>query len=146
MLGFQVTVSESFTEAKNLRILPMLLFTELRLGEFNGLQLVFRYLTARPDTAAIVTSRTDDPVLTAEAERMGATFLRKPIAAEELRASVLRMVLRDPGKSVVPIRAPFERRRADRRKERNEGVVTERRMTSERRLDPEVRITQLSLN
>jgi DNA-binding response OmpR family regulator len=113
-LGFSVTVSDRFQEAKaRLRVPPALLVTEIRLGEYNGLHLVLRGKSARVEMAAVVTSRVTDSVLQAEAERMGATFVLKPITLEELRAAICRTVLRTP--EAPPIRPPFERRRTDRR-------------------------------
>jgi DNA-binding response OmpR family regulator len=137
-LGFRVTVADKFKDAKdNLRIPPALLVTEIRLGEYNGLHLVLRGKSAKPDLPAIVTSRMADSVLQAEAEHMGATFLQKPASAEELRASVWRTILRGTD-SPGPIRAPFERRRSERRSVAVVGQPDRRR--HERRREGSVRI------
>ncbi|MEQ1759688.1 MAG: response regulator [Vicinamibacterales bacterium] len=142
-LGFEITATEDFEEARqSLRNPPRLLVTEIRLGEFNGLHLVLRGRSARPDMAAIVTSTVDDPVLRHEAEMMGATFVLKPATADELQAAILRTVLR---REPTPIRGPFERRRADRRVIPPAGLLPERRQ-SDRRADPRLRLAELTLN
>src|SRR5262245_21640249 len=94
--GFQVTVAESFHEAKTLLSMkpPTVLITEIRLGEYNGLQLVLRGKAERPRMAAVVTSRFADSVLLADAEDLGATFVLKPTSREEIVAAVIRTVLR----------------------------------------------------
>jgi len=145
-LGFQVTATESFEEARqSLRVPPKLLVTEIRLGEFNGLHLVLRGLSARHDMAAIVTSTVDDPVIRTEAEAMGATFVLKPSTAGEMQAAIMRTVMRSAQAHGEPIRAPFERRTTDRRASRPEGYLPERRR-SDRRGDVRTRIVQLALN
>jgi len=116
-LGFSVTVSDTFQDARaQLTVPPALLVTELRLGEYNGLHLVLRGKSAHPDLAAIVTSRIDDPVLYVEAEQLGATYVLKNIGAPAFRAAVLRTVFRSnpPEGSIRP---PFERRKSDRRRQ-----------------------------
>ena len=114
-LGFRVVVSDSFQDARaQLTVPPALLVTELRLGEYNGLHLVLRGKSAHPDLAAIVTSRIDDPVLYTEAEQLGATYVLKNAGSQEFRAAVLRTIFRtDPEE---PVRPPFERRSANRRR------------------------------
>jgi two-component system response regulator FixJ len=92
--GFSVVPLSSFAEAH--RLLPFarpdVLVTDIRLGEYNGLQLVVQAGTLDPPPFVIVTSGFDDPVLAAEAERMGATFLRKPVEPEQLIALISGMV------------------------------------------------------
>lgn len=138
LLGFQVAVAETFQEAKGLlRPSHRLLVTEVRLGEFNGLHLVLRAHSLNPQMAAIVTSGVDDPVLRAEAEAMGATFVLKPLAAAEAQAAVVRTVLRKPSVTFEPIRAPFERRSRDRRTLAGDsGWPSERRRLERRTIAP----------
>lgn len=115
-LGFHVTVADNFQEALDrLRVPPVLLIADIRLGEYNGLHLVMRGKSIRRDLAAIVTSAVADSVLQSEAEQLGTTFLLKPITTEELRAAICRTVLRTADSPAGPIRAPFERRTAKRR-------------------------------
>src|SRR5215510_13772520 len=114
-LGFQVSVSDNFNDAKaRLGASISLLVTELRLNEYNGLHLVFRAKSVRREMAAIIRTQISDPLLQLEAERMGATFVLKTAGAAEFRAAVCRTIFRSPD-SVDPIRPPFERRHRDRR-------------------------------
>jgi len=140
--GFEVTVAESFAKAKerlNARV-PSLLITEIRLGEYNGLHLVLRGKAQRPSMAALVTSSVADPVLQADAEAMGATFLVKPTDEKNLLAAVLRtMFQRDRAEG--PVRAPFERRQSERRAAI--VVIGPERRHSERRQDATTRLRDL---
>lgn len=136
VLGLDVATAETFAQARAhmARRPPDVLVTAVKLGEYNGLHLVLRGKAERPDMTAIVTCPDRDPVLAAEAEAMGATFVELPTSAEEIRAALLRTLL---GTSPQPVRPPFERRRTDRRGPRStafEGV--ERRVCeSDRRRD-----------
>ena len=115
---FHVTVADTFADAKMRMAVrpPALLITEVRLGEYNGLELVLRGKSRRPDMAAIVVSTIADSVLQVDAEGMGATFVLKPTAGRELRAATFRtMFERTQSPEGTPIRAPFERRHSDRR-------------------------------
>ena len=60
---------------------PDVLVTDIRLDEYNGLQLV---LNRPPGTYAIVMSAFPDPVLELEAVRMGASYIRKPVQTGQL--------------------------------------------------------------
>src|SRR5919201_6174604 len=63
-LGLRVTVCDNFQEAKaRLASAPALLVTELRLGEYNGLHLVFRAKSIRAEMAAIIRKQIADPLL-----------------------------------------------------------------------------------
>jgi DNA-binding NtrC family response regulator len=92
--GFSVVPASSFAEAHRLMsfVRPDILVTDIRLGEYNGLQLVVQAGTLDPAPSVIVTSGYEDPVLAAEAERLGATFLRKPVRPAELMALIAGMV------------------------------------------------------
>jgi two-component system response regulator RegA len=140
--GFEVTVAETFAKAKerlNARV-PALLITEIRLGEYNGLHLVLRGKAQRPSMAALVTSAVLDPVLQADAEAMGATFLIKPIDDKNLLAAVMRtMFQRDRAEG--PVRPPFERRRTERRSAI--VVIAPDRRQTERRRDPDSHLRDL---
>lgn len=130
--GFRVTVADGFAEAlERLGMHPALLIAAIRLGEYNGLHLVLRGKSARPNLAAIVTSTTPDPVLQQEAEQLGATFVLKPITVEELRAVIARTMYRTA--ATGPIRSPFERREAERRVLANPVHQPERRVKDRRR-------------
>jgi DNA-binding response OmpR family regulator len=60
---------------------PHLMITDVRLGAYNGLHLIVARPTPIP---AIVITGFPDPTLEAEARRMGADFLIKPVAPAEL--------------------------------------------------------------
>ena len=60
------------------------LVTGVRLGAYNGLQLVMLAKAERPDMTAVVLSGSDDPVLRHDATSIGASFRVKPIPHEQL--------------------------------------------------------------
>jgi DNA-binding NtrC family response regulator len=133
--GCHVTVAESFHEARAVLDLDetQLLITELRLGAYNGLHLVMRSQARHPGMAAIITTGWVDPVLQSESERMGTTFVAKPIDKSDFLAAVTRTCFRQAG-DMGPIRPPFERRHATRRLAAGAvPVTTDRRTTAERR-------------
>ena len=92
--GFSVVPASSFAEAHRLMsfVRPAVLITDIRLGEYNGLQLVVQAGTLDPVPSVIVTSGYGDPVLVAEAERLGAIFLLKPVQPSRLVALISEMV------------------------------------------------------
>jgi DNA-binding NtrC family response regulator len=144
-LGFQVSISDSFSDAKaRLRPSIALLVTELRLHEYNGLHLVFRAKSVRREMAAIIRTAISDPLLQLEAERMGATFVLKTASAADFRAAVCRTLFRSAD-SVDPIRPPFERRQRDRRAAQSPSDVHSERRVRERRVDPVTSIRESTL-
>ena len=76
--GYDVVATDNVQEGRNLLEggHPDLLITDIRLGAFNGLQLIA--MSSRP-IPAIVTTGFPDAVLEAEARQSGAKFLLKPI-------------------------------------------------------------------
>jgi len=68
-----------------------LLITDIRLGDFNGLQLLAMHPLSIP---AIVVTGFPDPVLEAEARQLGATFVLKPFVPAEL-LTIVEELLRD---------------------------------------------------
>jgi two-component system cell cycle response regulator len=60
------------------------LVTDVRLGAFNGLQLVMIAKHGHPETTAVVLSNAEDPVLRNDAANIGACFCVKPIDSEQL--------------------------------------------------------------
>jgi DNA-binding NtrC family response regulator len=81
--GYETISTESFQQA--LSILrstpPDVLITDVRLNEYNGLQLVI----ARPESvAAIVITGHIDPVLELETRRQGAEYILKPVDPRQL--------------------------------------------------------------
>jgi len=81
--GYQATAVGTFEEAtRELRSNPPdLLIADVRLGPFNGLQLVIS--SPRPIPAIIITGFAD-PVLEADAKRRGADYVLKPVSPTRL--------------------------------------------------------------
>jgi CheY-like chemotaxis protein len=81
--GYEAVAAGTFEEAT--RILrtapPDLLIADVRLGPFNGLQLVIS--TPQPIPAIIITGFAD-PVLEADARRRGADYVLKPVSPARL--------------------------------------------------------------
>src|SRR3954463_1303663 len=87
--GYQVVVAGSFAEGRFAlsEAAPDLLISDVRLGEYNGIQLVATTTRAIP---AIIITGFPDPVLEAEARRLGAEFLIKPVESATLLALIKR--------------------------------------------------------
>lgn len=64
---------------------PDAMIVDVRLGTYNGLQLVHLAKQAMPHLAVVVMSGFDDAVLREEAERAGAVYLVKPLDVSRLR-------------------------------------------------------------
>ena len=79
--GYDVFDAGTFDEGRRLLMEnnPDLLIVDLRLGGFNGLQLI----VTRPMPAIVITGFAD-PVLETEAKHLGAEFLVKPFAPSTL--------------------------------------------------------------
>jgi DNA-binding response OmpR family regulator len=84
--GYVVLSASTFDEGKRLlnKQAPDLLIADVRLGDFNGLQLV----VSDPALPSIVVTGFPDPVLEAEALRLGARYVTKPIAPNKLLALI----------------------------------------------------------
>lgn len=76
--GHEALVAGTFEEGRRLLRTgrPDLLIADVRLGAFNGLQLI---ATSELDIPVIVISGFDDVVLQAEARAMGADYFVKPV-------------------------------------------------------------------
>ena len=81
--GYVVLSASTFAEGRRSlsEQAPDLLIADLRLGEFNGLQLVAAAPLAIP---SIIVTGFPNPVLEAEALKLGARYITKPIAVEAL--------------------------------------------------------------
>ena len=77
---------------------PDLLIADVRVGAFNGLQLINRCSRRIP---TMVLTGFPDPVLEADARQLGAIFVLKPIRPAALLAHVEQM-LRDPATATKP--------------------------------------------
>ena len=64
---------------------PDALIVDIRLGEYNGLQLVHLAKRSNPSMAIVVVSGFEDPVLRNEAIQAGAVYLLKPTEFQRLR-------------------------------------------------------------
>lgn len=93
--GYDAIVASDFREGR--RALeqdhPDLLVVDLRLQGFNGLQLL--HINPRPIPTIVVTGYPDD-VLQADARRLGAEYIVKPIDPDQLLGLIGRMLSREP--------------------------------------------------
>jgi DNA-binding NtrC family response regulator len=83
---YHVVACSSFIAARKFltRRVPAALITDIRLGPFNGLQLVYLAKEQRQTAVVAVVADEEDPVLRNEADRAGAAFLLKPVTEEHL--------------------------------------------------------------
>jgi DNA-binding response OmpR family regulator len=80
--GYLVGTASSFVEGQELldSVTPDLLIADLRLDEYNGLQLATKSHLAHPGVAVIIVTSTDDDWWAeGEAKRHGATFIANPL-------------------------------------------------------------------
>lgn len=81
-----IVACRTFEEARQ-RLLSEdfhVLITDVRLGAFNGLQLAVIAHDRNPRMKLVVFSGFDDPVLREEAAHLGASYVVKPVSAEQL--------------------------------------------------------------
>jgi DNA-binding response OmpR family regulator len=118
--GFAVLEAVSFEDGRRLwrSTWPDVLVVDVRLGQFNGLQLLMRARADRADVHAIITCPFPDAVLEAETRRFGATFLTKPLHPWQIVEAVRTASQSNGAGAAVPA-APtpplLERRRGERR-------------------------------
>lgn len=107
-IGYRTFGATSFVEARRFLIAehPSILVADVRLGEFNGIQLLLLAKELRPGIAVVITTAFPDPVLAAETQRMGGTFMIKPVDPRELVGTV---------KVRYTVASAADRRRSDRR-------------------------------
>ena len=88
--GYAVVTCDRFETAKRhlSETPPDVLLADVRLGAFNGLQLVILAKEQAPDTVAIAMSAFDDPMLRRDAALCGAGYLAKPFSHEQVLASL----------------------------------------------------------
>ena len=108
---------------------PEVLVVDIRLGQYNGLQLLIRARSDRPDVAAVVTSPVPDPVLEAEAVHCGAAYLIKPVTRQQL-LDAIQSALPQPVQGWLSLP---DRRRVERRRTVSNDFVPERRGGDRRR-------------
>jgi ActR/RegA family two-component response regulator len=75
--GYEVLVADSANAASDIlhTRAPSLMISEIRLGPFNGLHVLIRHQLTHPRMRAIFLDRVYDPVLAADAHRLGASYL-----------------------------------------------------------------------
>src|SRR5205814_9875531 len=84
--GHEVVGLSDFHAAQNYLACnqPDALITDVRLGAFNGMQLLLFAKLEHPDMLAVAMTGFDDPSIRNEATRIGATFLVKPVSELDL--------------------------------------------------------------
>lgn len=100
--GYEVLSAATFEEGRELADTahPDLLLVDIRLSQFNGLQLAVRSRVDHPDRPVIVMTGHSDPVLEAEARRHGAEFVEKPLSPGRLIDMIRRMTPQTDGGNV----------------------------------------------
>jgi CheY-like chemotaxis protein len=80
--------------------MPDLLIADVRLGDYNGLQLI---ATNPREIPTIIVTGFADPVLETDARRLGADYLLKPISPADL-LTMVKQKLQDPTEAGLPFR------------------------------------------
>jgi DNA-binding NtrC family response regulator len=85
--GHEVTVCTGFEEARECLKgrCPDALLTDIRVRQFNGLQLALLFREKCPDGKVVVVTGHDDRVIRTEVAALRADFLVKPISLAQLR-------------------------------------------------------------
>lgn len=132
--GLDVFEASTFQEGKFLwsTRAPDVLIVDIRLGQFNGLQLLMRARSDRPDLRAIITSSVPDPVLEAETHRFGGVFMVKPIDPRQVLNALTGITT--SGRVPTPVTPPYllERRRIERRVVTVPTLLPDRRVAARR--------------
>ena len=117
--GYEVTPASAYEYAK--RMLSEgsydLFVTDVRLRSYNGLHLVKKVRQDWPDTAVIIMTGYDEPLMQLEASRYSARFIKKPIKSAELLEAVRQSVVERAARAALAAEArhrrlPREGRRA----------------------------------
>jgi DNA-binding NtrC family response regulator len=91
--GYHVTGVSSYEQALDeLAHMPDLLITDVRLGVYNGLQLVMRGRMINPDLQAIVVTGYADQVVFREAVHLHAEHVEKPVDVDRLMLLVSKAI------------------------------------------------------
>ena len=88
--GHHVTGAATYDAAKRLlQVSPFdLLVSDVRVRSFNGLHLVMQTRADHPETAIIIMTGYDDPLIDLEAHRYRADLIKKPIRPAEFQQRV----------------------------------------------------------
>jgi DNA-binding NtrC family response regulator len=91
--GYRVSGASSYEEGRRRLDSPVdMLITDIRLGEYNGLQLVVQTRAAHPNIPVIVLTAHHDLVLKSEAERFNAVYMLKPVRVDQMLACIAEML------------------------------------------------------
>ena len=84
--GHDIVVCHTFESARSelLRSTPDALLTDVRLGEYNGLQAAVLFRSLSPEGIIVAVSGHDDPVIRQEANKLQAEFFVKPVSLDVL--------------------------------------------------------------
>ena len=87
--GNTVTICETFTQARKqlLEDTPDAVLTDVRVGEYNGLQLAMLFRRQSPNGRIVVVTGYDDTAIRREVGALGGEFLLKPVAIAALRSA-----------------------------------------------------------
>jgi DNA-binding response OmpR family regulator len=87
--GYDVTGAATFEQGRDaLKAGPALLIVDVRLGAYNGLQLIIRARSDRPDVPIILVTGYADEAVRSAADLWGATCLEKPVEPARLIVAV----------------------------------------------------------
>jgi two-component system repressor protein LuxO len=102
--GNSVTVCGTFEQAREhlRREQPDAVVTDVRVGEYNGLQLALLFRRSSPDGRVVVITGFDDAVLRRDVGEIQGKFLLKPVRIAQLKNAVY---AGDPAPAVVPHQA-----------------------------------------
>jgi DNA-binding response OmpR family regulator len=83
----EVTVCTTFEDAREYlkQTTPDALLTDIRLGQYNGLQLALLYRATSPSGRIVVVTGHDDSVIRKEVRALHAEYLVKPVNLAQLR-------------------------------------------------------------
>lgn len=104
--GRCVVTCRTFQEARAYLSLntPDILITDIRLEDYNGLQLVMQMGAKRPSPRCLVITGHDDPVLRKEVEHLHAGYLLKPFGRGDFLAAIEHLAnVGNPGLDPVDI-------------------------------------------
>ncbi len=87
--GNEVTVCTKFDEARRQlkETCPDAVLTDVRVGEYNGLQLALLFRTYSPHGRVVVITGYDDTAIRKEVEHLDGEFILKPINLSQLRGA-----------------------------------------------------------
>ena len=87
--GNTVTVCQTFAQARQqlMQDTPDGVLTDVRVGEYNGLQLALLFRRQSPTGRIVVVTGYDDSTIRKEVGALGGEFLLKPVAIAALRSA-----------------------------------------------------------